>query len=203
MKTPLRKRICYNNQKLKKGDWMSAQNANSMNPTNPAWYVRVVKRIQAIAESMHRTTIQYLKNIPTRIINYFKTKANERKRLPKRTSANRIYFLVGYTTQKHIDHRFRKEKTIHIIRNLLILSIIALLMVLAYRSIIPLIDPDQYTKMLGIENVDEMTEKDPFEMDSNNKVVTFATDATTIPEATTQEISGSEETSSDTSSVTP
>jgi hypothetical protein len=57
--------------------------------------------------------------------------------------------------------------------------------------------------MLGIENVDEMTEKDPFEMDSNNKVVTFATDVTTIPEATTQEISGSEETSSDTSSVTP
>jgi hypothetical protein len=164
---------------------MSVQNANPMNIANISWYVRFGKRIQAIAISMYRTTIQYFKNIPSRIANCYKTKANEKKRLPKRTSANRIYVLVGYTTQSHIDSRFRKQKSIHIIRNLLIAGVIALLIILAYRSILPLIDSEQYKKMLGIEHVDEMTEKDPFEVDTNNKVVTFATDSTTTTTAAT------------------
>ncbi len=180
---------------------MSEQNANPLNPTDPSWYIRFGKRIQAVAFSMYRSTIQYYKNIPSRIVNHFQTRANEKKRLPKRTSANRIYVLVGYTTQAHIDNRFRKEKSIHVIRNLLIIGVFALLVVLAYRSIIPLIDSEQYKKMLGIEHVGEMTEKDPFEVDSNDKVVTFATDSTTTG-ALTKETTVSEATSSSTTSET-
>ncbi len=175
---------------------MSAQNSDSMNPVNPGWYIRFGKRLQAVAISMYRNTIQYYKNIPSRIVNHFRTRANEKKRLPKRTSANRIYVLVGYTTQAHIDSRFRKQKTIHILRNLLIAGILGLLIILLYRSILPMIDSDQYKKMLGIERVDEMTKKDPFELDSDNKVVTFATDATTTDTLMTES-----ETSSQTSST--
>ncbi|MBN1892813.1 MAG: hypothetical protein JW780_08535 [Clostridiales bacterium] len=104
---------------------------------------------------------------------------NERKRLPKRKSPNRIYVLVGYTTQAQIDRKYRKEKYAHMVRNVLIVGIIALLILLSYRSIIPLIDSDLYKQMIGIDDVDDMTKNDPFENDSDHKVVIFSTDSTT------------------------
>ncbi|NLO62101.1 MAG: hypothetical protein GX099_01570 [Clostridiaceae bacterium] len=154
-----------------------------MNQQVSPWYIRFGRLMSGIASSVIRTTVQYFKNIPSRAINHFRTWMNEKKRLPKRTSPNRIYVLVGYTTQSQIDRRFRKAKYIHLIRNLLLVGIVALLLILGYRSLIPLIDSDRYQQMIGIKDVGEMTKNDPFEPDTTEKVVTFATESTSVDES--------------------
>jgi len=165
---------------------MSEQNNNSKVQSASPWHQRAAAMIQGIAVSSYRATIQYFKNIPSKIINYVRTKNNEKKRIPQRTRPNRIYVLVGYTTQAYIDRKFRKEKFAHIIRNVLIAGILLILVFLAYRSVIPLIDSEQYKQMLGIKDVGEMTKKDPFEADSNEKVMTFESETTVTTESTVQ-----------------
>lgn len=167
---------------------MSEQNSRSKIQSASPWHQRAAAMIQGIAVSSYRATIQYFKNFPSKIINYIRTKNNEKKRIPKRTRPNRIYVLVGYTTQAHIDRKFRKEKFAHIIRNVLIAGILVILVFLASRYLIPLIDSEQYKQMLGINDVGEMTRKDPFEADSSNKVMTFVSETTVTTETTIQSV---------------
>ena len=164
---------------------MSDNNEIPNNPSSVAWYNRIGRMIQGLSVSLLRTTLQYFRNIPSRIINCFRTRMNERKRLPRRNRPNRIYVLVGYTTQAQIDRKFRNEKFAHNIRNFLIFCVVLIIIILSYRSIIPFIDSEQYKQMLGIEDVGEMTKNDPFEADSSDKVMTFETEIT-ISESETE-----------------
>lgn len=152
-------------------------NDDSQNNNQPSpWFVRSGRFLQGVFISIYRTTIQSVKNVPSKLINHYRVKTNERKRLPKRKSPNRIYVLVGYTTRAQIDRKIRKEKYAHTIRNILIVGIIALLILLSYRSVIPLIDSELYKQMIGIDDVEDMTKNDPFENEYDHKVVIFSTD---------------------------
>ncbi|MBO4636787.1 MAG: hypothetical protein J5685_06540 [Clostridiales bacterium] len=109
-----------------------------------------------------RTTWRFVRNIPNRIINLVKRKINDYKRKPKRTDINKVYVLVGYTTRKHIEHRYNSEKYMMIIRRGLLLIIMILLIFISIDSILPYIRVDEYKQMFGVGSAEDMTSNDPF-----------------------------------------
>ena len=115
-----------------------------------------------IFRSIGRTTVRFIKNLPSRSANYIKRRINEWKRRPKRKDINRVYVLVGYTTKKNIDARYNAERFMMILRRGLLLLIFVLLLFISINRIIPYIDTDQYETMFGVGSLDEMTREDPF-----------------------------------------
>lgn len=156
---------------------MSEQRGSNNGKINDQWYARLARRFAVLGSSVYRNTIQYFKNIPSKIIHFFRIRINEKKRMPKRNTPNRIYVLVGYTTQAHIDRKFRREKAIHITRTVLIIGVFLMILLLSIRSLKPFVESFQYKQLLGIENIQEMTQNDPFQKDTNNNVMTFSTES--------------------------
>ncbi len=158
---------------------MDSINSNQSNirPDAP-WYIRAVNWVVGVASSVFRTTVRFFKNIPSKIINYFRRRKKEHDRMPKRTSANRVYVLIGYTTKKYVDRKYRREKVMHRIRSVLVFLIIIILLIMVYRSVVPMIDSSEYKQMLGIEKIEKMAEKDPFESEKDNDIILFSTEET-------------------------
>lgn len=155
----------------------SSSNQSNIRPVAP-WYMRAVNWVIGVASSVFRTTVRFFKNIPSKIINYFRRRKKEHDRMPKRTSANKVYVLIGYTTKKYVDRKYRREKVMHRVRSVLVFLIIILLLIMVYRSVIPMIDSSEYKQMLGIEKIEKMAEKDPFESEKENDVILFSAEET-------------------------
>lgn len=148
------------------------------------WYMRAILWLAGLLGSIYRATTMYAKNIPHRISNLYKRKMGERSRMPKRSSVNRVYVLIGYTTKEHVDNKFRKEKLMYYLRYTLIFAIIVILIILAFHTVIPIIETTEYRQMLGIEDIAKMTEKDPFISPTESNLVILSTDVVTpVPQS--------------------
>ena len=104
-----------------------------------------------------RTTVNYFKKLPDSIRNRIKAKIAERRRMPKRKSIHKVYVLVGYTTKEYVDRKYRKERTLLLIRKLLIAGIVILTLIMTYRWISPKIDYNEYKQMVGVNKINELT----------------------------------------------
>lgn len=122
----------------------------------------ILNTLSGICGSVARTTVRFFKNLPNRAQNYVKRKINEHKRKPQREDINKVYVLVGYTTKKHIDDRYNRERELMLLRRGLLLIIFVLILLISFKNIIPYVDVDQYKNMFGIGDVEELTENDPF-----------------------------------------
>jgi hypothetical protein len=153
-------------------------NQSNIKPLAP-WYMRAIYWVAGVASSVYRTTVRYIKNIPSKIANFYRRKKREHDRMPKRTSASKVYVLIGYTSKKNVDRKYRREKVLYRLRSVLILAIIIVLLVMIYQAIIPMIDSSEYKQMLGIEKIEKMAEKDPFETEKDNDIILFSAEDTT------------------------
>lgn len=134
-----------------------------------------------------RTTVNYFKKLPDSIRNRIKAKIAERRRMPKRKSIHKVYVLVGYTTKEYVDRKYRKERTLLLIRKLLIAGIVILTLIMTYRWISPKIDYNEYKQMVGVNKINELTQSDPFATETT--IVAEAPDVqnvTPIPSNTTE-----------------
>ena len=133
-----------------------------------------------------RTTWNFFKNLPNQIRNKINEKIAEKRRMPKRKSIHKVYVLVGYTTKEYVDRKYRKERSLLIIRKVLVAMIIIVLIIMAYRWIMPMLDTDEYKQMIGINELEDLTESDPFATESSAKaVVPESVAITPIPSDTT------------------
>jgi len=121
------------------------------------------QKLQLLGKSIYIATLLFFKNIPSVIKNRWQRYWNEKKRLPKRKTKSRVYVLVGYTSKEKVDKRYRSMKIQKLIKGFLIIGILVISMILLYRAFSPEFDFASYQQMFGIEKLDDLTEKDPFE----------------------------------------
>ncbi|MBO4474094.1 MAG: hypothetical protein J5750_04190 [Clostridiales bacterium] len=134
-----------------------------------------------------RTTVQYFRNIPNEIRNKAKAKIAEHRRMPKRKSISKVYVLVGYTTKEYVDQKYRKERILLNIRRILVAAIIILILIMTYRWIMPKIDTNEYKQMVGIEEIDDLTQSDPFATETTKEDIAPESQAVTpIPSNTSE-----------------
>ena len=126
-------------------------------------FERILRRIVIILRSIYITTFLFFKNLPAMVVNRWQRYQNERKRIPKRKTKNRVYILIGYTTKAKVDKRYKSVKIQKIVRAALLFGILVICCVLAYRAVNPNLDFDAYKQMFGIEEMDELTTADPFD----------------------------------------
>ena len=154
----------------------------------------ILSKIGGFFAFLGRTTVQYFKNLPNSIRNKVKAKIAEYRRMPKRKSIHKVYVLVGYTTKEYVDNKFRKERSLLIIRRVLIGCIIVIVLIMAYRWFVPKLDTNEYKQMIGINEFDELTQSDPFATETTNEaVVPDIQNVTPIP-SSTAELNPSDET---------
>lgn len=134
---------------------------------NGSFFDNILGTLSGICGSVARTTVRFFKNLPGRVVNFVKRKINEYKRKPPREDINKVYVLVGYTTKKHIDARYNRERELMVLRRGLLIIIFVLILLISFKTFVPYINVDQYKNMFGIGDVDELTENDPF---ANNAV---------------------------------
>lgn len=133
------------------------ENSNNENILN-----KTISTLGDIFGCIGRTTVRYVRNIPNKTVNYAKRKINEYKRRPPREDINKVYVLVGYTTKAHIDARYNAERFMIILRKGLLLLIFVLILLISIKAVLPYVNIAQYQHMFGIEDVDELTQNDPF-----------------------------------------
>ena len=134
-----------------------------------------------------RTTVQYFRNLPNEIRNKVKAKIAEHRRMPKRKSISKVYVLVGYTTKEYVDQKYRKERILLNIRRILVAAIIILILIMTYRWIMPKIDTNEYKQMVGIEEIDDLTQSDPFATETTKEDIAPESQAVTpIPSNTSE-----------------
>lgn len=143
------------------------------------WYMRAIYWIAGVFSSIFRTTVRYIRNIPSKILNLYRRRKKEHERMPKRTSANKVYILIGYTTKKNVDKKYRREKYLYRFRGIMVFAIIIILLIMIYRAVTPMLDASEYKQMLGIEKIEKMAEKDPFETEKDSNVILFSAQETT------------------------
>ena len=147
----------------------------------------ILSKIGGFFAFLGRTTVQYFKNLPNSIRNKVKAKIAEYRRMPKRKSIHKVYVLVGYTTKEYVDSKFRKERTLLIVRRVLIGCIIVIVLIMAYRWFVPKLDTNEYKQMIGINEFDELTQSDPFATETTNEaVVPDIQNVTPIPSSTAE-----------------
>lgn len=109
-----------------------------------------------------RATLRYLKNVPSKIRNYFVRKINERRNRPPRKDINKVYVLVGYTTRKHVDDKFNAERHMIILRRGLLIIIFVLLLFIILNRVLNIVKFDDMKQMFGMSGWEEVTASDPF-----------------------------------------
>lgn len=133
-----------------------------------------------------RTTWKFFKDLPTKIRNKINEKIAEKRRMPKRKSIHKVYVLVGYTTKEYVDRKYRKERALLIIRKILVAAIVIILIMMVYRWFMPQLDTDEYKQMIGINELNELTESDPFATESSVRASALESqEVTPIPSDTT------------------
>ena len=109
-----------------------------------------------------RATLRYIKNIPSKVRNYFGRKINERRNRPPRKDINKVYVLVGYTTRKHVDDKFNAERHMIILRRGLLIIIFVLLLFIILNRVLNIVKFDDMKQMFGMSGWEEVTASDPF-----------------------------------------
>ena len=141
---------------------------------NGSFFENILNRLSGICGSVARTTVRFFKNLPGRAMNFVRRKINEYKRRPPREDINKVYVLVGYTTKKHIEARYNREREMMIFRRGLLLIIFVLLLLISFKTVVPYVNVDQYKNMFGIGDVEELTENDPFAEDAISTPTVYA-----------------------------
>ena len=141
-----------------------------------------------------RKTVQFFKDLPNEIRNKVKAKIAEHRRMPKRKSINKVYVLVGYTTKEYVDQKYRKERTLLIIRRILIACIVIIVLIMTYQWITPKLDTNEYKQMVGINDIDDLTQNDPFATETTKEDIAPESQAVTPIPSNTSETSATEST---------
>ena len=121
-----------------------------------------IDTFKSICGSVFRTTVNAVRNLPSRINEYVRRRISEYRRRPARDFVNKVYVLVGYTTKEHIDSKHNTERSLIILRRGLLAIIFLLIILISINSVLPRINFDQYRDMFGISTVDGVTRNDPF-----------------------------------------
>ena len=159
---------------------------------NDSWWERALFAVLGFFAFLGRTTWNFFKTLPSRISAKIKEKIAQKKRMPKRKSIHKVYVLVGYTTKEYVNRKYRKERILLIVRRILVACIILIILVMAYRWIMPQLDTDEYKQMIGINDINDLTKSDPFAKESTTAAVQLDSQAVTpIPSATSETIDSS------------
>ncbi len=137
-------------------------NESQNDELSEVWYERALLWLAGVLGSVLRTTIAFFNGLPLRIRHFFRTKIIEKRRMPKRTSIHKVYVLVGYTTKEYVDKKCRKERWLLRARHILITVIVFIILIMIIQWFVPQVDTEEYSQMLGVDNVEELTESDPF-----------------------------------------
>lgn len=109
-----------------------------------------------------RATLRYIKNIPSKVRNFFVRKINERRNRPPRKDISKVYVLVGYTTRKLVDDKFNAERHMIILRRGLLIIIFVLLLFITLSRVLNVVKFDDMKQMFGISGWSEVVSNDPF-----------------------------------------
>jgi len=141
--------------------------------------------IQGVVGSIGRTTVRFVRNIPSRIHNKYLRYRNEKKRMPRRKTKSKVYVLVGYTTKEHIDRRFAAVKVQQMIRKVLLGLILLVLIIILNNWLNPLGNTDELKQIVGIDKIDDLAQEDPFgEPGATNQIQIITTTVTPTPAVT-------------------
>ena len=118
--------------------------------------------IQGVGGSIGRTTVRFVKNIPSRVQNKYMRYRNEKKRLPRRKTKSKVYVLAGYTTKAYVNRRFAAIKVQQIIRKILLGLILVVFLLIMYKWLDPLGNTNELKQIIGIDKIDDLAQEDPF-----------------------------------------
>lgn len=118
--------------------------------------------IQGVVGSIGRTTVRFVRNIPSRLQNKYMRYRNEKKRLPRRKTKSKVYVLAGYTTKAYVNRRFAAIKVQQIIRKTLLGLILLVFLVIMYKWLDPLGNTNELKQIIGIDKIDDLAQEDPF-----------------------------------------
>ena len=150
-----------------------------------SWWEKALFAFLGFFAFLGRTTLNFFKSLPNKISSKIKEKIAQKKRMPKRKSIHKVYVLVGYTTKEYVNRKYRKERILLIIRRILVACIIVIILIMAYRWIMPQLDTEEYKQMVGIDDIDDLTRNDPFASESTTAAVQLESEAVTpIPSDT-------------------
>lgn len=164
-----------------------SQNTVSNSDKTPDDVIRRSLPIQTwalgVVGSIYRTTERFVRNIPSRIRNKYRRYLNEKKRMPRRKTKSKVYVLVGYTTRQHVDRHFAALKVQHLIRTILLLSILLVFIVIMYKWLDPLGKTNELKQIVGIDRITDLAEDDPFvpAESSNDFIVSVTITPTPAP----------------------
>lgn len=153
------------------------------------FFMTILLTIADFFRFIGRTTVTFFKQLPHTIATKYKAKVAEYRRMPKRRSINKVYVLVGYTTKEYVDRKFRKERILLTIRKILVICIVLITLIIAWRWIYPKLDTEEYKQMIGINEMGELTKNDPFATESTTIVISpESQEVTPIPTNTTSPV---------------
>ncbi len=146
----------------------------------PVGAARILSTISEVLGSITRTTVRFVKNIPSRIQNKYMRYRNEKNRLPKRRTKNKVYVLVGYTTKEHVDRKYAAIKVQHLIRRVLMVCILIVLLVIMYNWLNPLGNTTELKQIVGINKIDDLAQEDPFGTSGETNQIQLSTTTASI-----------------------
>jgi hypothetical protein len=146
----------------------------------PVGVSRILLTISEVLGSIARTTVRFVKNIPSRIQNKYMRYRNEKNRLPKRRTKNKVYVLVGYTTKEHVDRKYAAIKVQHLIRRVLMVCILIVFLVIMYNWLNPLGNTTELKQIIGINKIDDLALEDPFGSSGETNQIQLSTTAASI-----------------------
>jgi len=135
---------------------------DDQNEDVPTGAALLLSAIAGVFGSIVRTTVRFVKNIPSRIQNKYLRYCNEKNRLPRRRTKSKVYVLVGYTTKEHVDRKYAAIKVQHLIRRVLLICILIVSLVILYNWLNPLGNTNDLKQIVGINKIDDLAQKDPF-----------------------------------------
>lgn len=142
----------------------------------------VIIWLQGVVGSIYRTTLRFIKNIPSRLHNKYLRYMNERRRMPRRKTKSKVYVLVGYTSKEHVDRRFMAMKVQNLIRKSLLLGILIVFLIIIFKWLDPLGNINELKQIVGIDSMDDLAQEDPFgSVDPDTSNVQFNIAASPTP----------------------
>ncbi len=136
----------------------AVQDMNGENTARPG----VIDDIGLFFTASGRATLRYIRNIPSKVRNFFVRKIREYRNRPPRKDINKVYVLVGYTTKKLVDDKFNAERHMIILRRGLLIIIFVLLMVITLSRVLNVVKFDDMKQIFGISGWSEVVSNDPF-----------------------------------------
>ena len=128
----------------------------------PQWVLLIFSWINGVFGSIFRTTIRFIKNIPSRIKNKYLRYRNEKNRMPRRKTRSKVYVLVGYVNKKHVDRKYAALKVQHLIRKTLVMIIIIVFLIMIFQWLNPLGKVKELKQIVGIDEIGDLAQDDPF-----------------------------------------